>query len=124
MFSKRAAFTTTVLAVAMGTAACDTEQEETRFYCADEQGQIVDENFCDDPNSTGGYFIWYGSSSHYSGRYTPGTKLPPGGQKISINDSAGRSRLGLPSSGKIANGSTKTGVVGKGGSGSGAKSGS
>ena len=47
-----------------------------------------------------------------------GSKLPSGGSKLAYNDRAARSSFGLPSSGRISNGTVKTSVVGKGGSGS------
>lgn len=123
-FSKRAGFTIGVLAVAMGTAACGTDKEESAaFYCADATGKVVDEKYCDDPDSGGSFFIWYHGTSVYNGTYLPGSYLPAGGQKIPINDKAGRARLGLPTSGKIGNGTVKTGILGKGGAATGGKAG-
>jgi hypothetical protein len=113
MTSRRVALTTSFLLLAAGgTAACDdsSEQDET-FYCADQNGTIVDEDNCDD-------------SSGYRPGYAVGSKLPPGGTKFAYNDRAARARYGLPATGRVGNGTIKTNVVGKGGSGTSGKSGS
>jgi hypothetical protein len=110
---------TFLLLAAGGTAACDNGDEYTDegFYCADENGVIVDEDYCDDDGGGGGggFFIWH--SSGYRSGYPVGSKLPAGGSKFAYNDRAARSSFGLPSSGRITNGTIKTSVVGKGGSG-------
>ena len=93
---------------------------------------MVDEDNCDDDDDRGGggvgfvplFFIWHSSS--YRPGYGVGQKLPPGGNRFAYNDRAARSSFGLPPTGRIANGTVKTSVVGKGGagrSGSGSKSG-
>jgi hypothetical protein len=115
-----------------GTAACDNddEREDGHFYCANEQGQVVDSDRCDEdsPNYSSSTFIYYmGSSLHtppngYS-TYHRGTTLPAGAAKFKANDVAARQRFGLPAKGAISNGTVKTGVVGKGGAGSKAGSG-
>ena len=126
MTSRSVSLTSTFLLLAAGgVAACDNG-EETRdegFYCADENGVVVDEDYCDDDNNRGGggvglvplFFIWHSSS--YRPGYGVGTKLPPGGNRFAYNDRAARQRFGLPASGRISNGTIKTSVVGKGGSG-------
>ena len=131
MASKSVSLTSTFLLLASGgLAACDNGEEtrEEGFYCADENGVVVDEDNCDDTRSGGvgflPFFIWH-SSSYRSG-YPVGAKLPAGGSRFAYNDRAARSSFGLPSSGRISNGTVKTSVVGKGGagrSGSGSKSG-
>jgi hypothetical protein len=110
---------TFLLLAAGGAAACDNDRYEDRgFYCADANGVVVDEDYCDDDNRSGGsalpYFIWY--SSGYRSGYPVGYKLPSGGSKFAYNDAKARQSFGLPSSGKIGNGTVKTSVVGKGGS--------
>jgi hypothetical protein len=60
-------------------------------------------------------FIWY--SPLYRPGYAVGQRLPAGGNKFAYNDRAARQSFGLPPSGKIGNGTIKTSVVGKGGSG-------
>ncbi|MEV6596995.1 hypothetical protein AB0M36_09050 [Actinoplanes sp. NPDC051346] len=126
MSSRSVALTSTFLFLAAGgAAACDSgdEYEEQGFYCADSNGVIVDEDRCDDDDGGGGggFFIWH--SSGYRSGYPIGSRLPSGGSKFAYNDKAARSSFGLPSSGRISNGTVKTSVVGKGGSGSSGKSG-
>lgn len=128
MTSRSVSLTSTFLLLAAGgAAACDSgnKYHDEGFYCADANGVIVDEDYCDDNrsyHSGGGYYIWH-SPSYRSG-YPVGSKLPTGGSKFAYNDAASRSKFGLPSSGKIGNGTVKTSVVGKGGSGTTSKSGS
>jgi hypothetical protein len=127
MSSRSVSLTSTFLLLAAGgVAACDNgnDYQDEGFYCADENGVIVDEDYCDDDNNNGGggggFFIWH-SSSYRSG-YPVGSRLPAGGSKFAYNDRAARSSFGLPSSGRITNGTVKTSVVGKGGSGTSGKS--
>jgi hypothetical protein len=133
MTSRSVSLTSTFLLLAAGgAAACDSgnKYQDEGFYCADQNGVIVDEDRCDDNNyhSSGGfypYYIWHSPS--YGRGYSVGSRLPAGGSKFAYNDKASRTSFGLPSSGKIGNGTVKTSVVGKGGSGtssSGKKSGS
>ncbi|MET0417579.1 MAG: hypothetical protein ABW022_16325 [Actinoplanes sp.] len=123
MSSRTVSLTSTFLLLAAGgAAACDNDEyQDEGFYCADENGVVVDEDNCDDDdNRSGGvgfvpFFIWHSSS--YRPGYPVGAKLPAGGSRFAYNDKAARSSFGLPSSGKITNGTVKTSVVGKGGSG-------
>jgi hypothetical protein len=123
MSSRTVSLTSTFLLLAAGgTAACDNDEYvDEGFYCADANGVIVDEDYCDDDDGGGGgggggFFIWH--SSGYRSGYPIGSTLPAGGSKFAYNDSASRAKFGLPSSGKVSNGTIKTSVVGKGGSGS------
>jgi len=123
MTSRRVSLTSTFLMLAAGgAAACDNgnQYHDEGFYCADANGVIVDEDYCDDNRHYGGglvpYYIWH--SSGYRSGYPIGSRLPAGGAKFAYNDKASRSSFGLPSTGKIGNGTVKTSVVGKGGSGS------
>jgi hypothetical protein len=122
MTSRRVALTTAFLTLAAGgTAACDSssETEDEVFYCATEDGTVVDEDLCDDDYDgprTGPFFLWH-SAAFVTG-YAVGTRLPAGGSKFAYNDRAARSKFGLPSTGKVANGTVKSNVVGKGGGGS------
>lgn len=130
MSSRSVALSSTFLLLAAGgAAACDSgdDYHDEGFYCADADGVIVDEDYCDDDDNGGGglgggFFIWH--SSGYRSGYPVGHKLPAGGSRFSYNDKAARSSFGLPPSGRISNGTVKTSVVGKGGSGSGSHSGS
>ncbi|WP_083971808.1 hypothetical protein [Actinoplanes awajinensis] len=126
MSSRSVSLTSTFLLLAAGgAAACSNDKYyDEGFYCADENGVIVDEDFCDDNGGRtgvsngyyGGYYLYH-SPSYRSG-YPIGTKLPSGGSRFAYNDSASRSSYGLPSSGRVGNGTVKSSVVGKGGSGS------
>jgi hypothetical protein len=128
MASRSVSLTSTFLLLAAGgVAACDNDDtQDEGFYCADENGVVVDEDNCDDSDNNGGgvgflpFFIWH--SSGYRSGYPVGSKLPPGGSKFAYNDRAARSSFGLPSTGRISNGTVKTSVVGKGGSSTGKSS--
>ena len=126
MTSRSVSLTSTFLLLAAGgVAACDNDDtQDEAFYCADANGTVVDEDYCDDDDDRGGgvgivplFFIWHSSS--YRPGYGVGTKLPAGGSRFAYNDRAARQSFGLPASGRISNGTVKTSVVGKGGSGTG-----
>jgi hypothetical protein len=128
MASRSVSLTSTFLLLAAGgAAACDNDDtQEEGFYCADANGVVVDEDNCDDDGRSGGgvgllpFFIWHSSS--YRPGYAVGTKLPAGGSRFAYNDRAARSSFGLPSTGRISNGTIKTSVVGKGGGSTGKSS--
>ena len=130
MTSRSVSLTSTFLLLAAGgAAACDNDDtRDEAFYCADANGTVVDEDYCDDDGNGGSgvgllpFFIWH--SVGYRPGYAVGSKLPPGGSKFAYNDRAARSSFGLPTTGRISNGTVKTSVVGKGGSGTSGKSGS
>jgi hypothetical protein len=123
---------TFLLLASGGTAACDSDSpnEDGHFYCTDNSGTVVDEDYCDDSNGGGGgfFFMYMGSSMHAPpaghSSYPVGSKLPASAPKFSVSDKAARQKFGLPATGKVTNGTVKTGVVGKGGAGSSVKSGS
>jgi hypothetical protein len=124
MTSRSVSLTSTfMLLAAGGVAACDNgnDTQDEGFYCADSNGVVVDEDNCDDDRVGGGglgllpFFIWH--SSGYRSGYPIGSRLPPGGSKFAYNDRAARASFGLPPTGRIGNGTIKTSVVGKGGSG-------
>jgi hypothetical protein len=128
MTSRSVSLTSTFLLLAAGgAAACDSgnDYQDEGFYCADENGVIVDEDLCDEDNPRVGgvgfipFFLWHSPS--YRPGYRVGSKLPAGGSKFAYNDRAARQSFGLPATGKIGNGTVKTSVVGKGGSGTSAK---
>jgi hypothetical protein len=116
----RAALTTTVLTTAATgfMAGCgvggDEEEEEQVAYCTDENGEIVDEDYCDDGYSgpgAGFFFLYLGGF----GRGLPvGTVLPRGGTRISPTDTAARQRAGLPATGKVSPGTRVSGGIGSG----------
>jgi hypothetical protein len=131
MSSRRVALTAASFVAAMTfTAACDngSDSEDGHFYCTDSTGTVIDESYCDDPDGSGGgyFFMYMGSSMHTpttGSSYPVGSKLPAGAQKFQ-NTAVNRTKFGLPATGRITNGTVKTGVIGKGGPGSTAKSGS
>ena len=115
----RAAFTTTVLATAAtgfmaGCGAGGEEEDEQVAYCTDENGEIVDDDYCDDGYRGGGgglFFLYLGGF----GRGLPvGTVLPSGGTRINPSDSAARQRAGLPANGKVSPGTRVSGGIGSG----------
>ncbi|GAA0447302.1 hypothetical protein Ade02nite_85230 [Paractinoplanes deccanensis] len=127
MASRSVSLTSTFLLLAAGgAAACDNDDDyqDAGFYCADANGVVVDEDYCDDDRSYGGsvvpFFIWY--SAAYTPGYPVGYRLPAGGNKFAYNDRAARQSFGLPATGKIGNGTIKTSVVGKGGAAKGSSS--
>ncbi len=116
----RAAFTTTVLTTAATgfMAGCGVgggeEEEEQVAYCTDENGEIVDEDYCDDSyNGPGAGFFFLYLGGFRSG-LPVGTVLPRGGTRINPSDSAARQRAGLPATGKVSAGQRVSGGLGSG----------
>ena len=118
MSSRSVSLTGTFLLLAAGgAAACDSNRYHNEgFYCADANGRIVDESYCDDSHYYGGtpYYIWH--SPGYRSGYPIGSLLPTGGSRFAYNDQTARTSFGLPATGRIGNGTIKTNVLGKGGS--------
>jgi hypothetical protein len=112
----RSALTTTVLATAatgfLAGCGTDDDEQEQVAYCTDEDGEIVDDDFCDDGYRGGGLFFLY------LGGFRPGlpvgTVLPSGGTRINPTDSAARQRAGLAATGAVAAGTRVTGGIGSG----------
>ncbi|HYO35570.1 MAG TPA: hypothetical protein VER97_05810 [Geodermatophilus sp.] len=117
-FSNRvkSALTTTVLATAATgfLAGCASDEEEQVAYCTDEDGEIVDEDYCDDDYRGGGGGLFF----LYLGGFRPGlpvgSVLPRGGTRVDPRDTAARQRYGLPGTGTVASGSRVTGGIGSG----------
>jgi hypothetical protein len=111
--------TTTVLATAAtghlaGCSVGGEEEEEQVAYCTDENGEIVDDDFCDDDYrgpGAGLFFLYLGG---FRSGLPVGTVLPRGGTRINPTDTAARSRAGLPSTGKITGGQRVSGGLGSG----------
>jgi hypothetical protein len=114
----RAALTTTVLTTAatgfMAGCGVGEEEPEQVAYCTDENGEIVDEDYCDDDYNGPGaglFFLYLGGF----GRGLPvGTVLPSGGTRINPTDSQARRNAGLPASGKVSPGTRVSGGIGSG----------
>ena len=114
----RAALTTTVLTTAatgfMAGCGAGEEEPEQVAYCTDENGEIVDEDYCDDDYDgpgAGFFFLYLGGF----GRGLPvGTVLPSGGTRINPTDTAARQRAGLPANGKVSPGTRVSGGIGSG----------
>lgn len=85
------------------------------FYCADETGEVVEEQYCDDDSEASAYFLWH--SSGYPRGLGPGTVLD-GGDYFPAGDREARRSYKLPATGKVANGTVKTNVVGASSGGS------
>jgi hypothetical protein len=102
----------------------DDSEESTDevFYCADEDGEIVDEELCADGDGGTSYFLWH--SSGYDRGLSPGTVLDDG-EHFPAGDRAARRAFKLPAAGAVSNGTVKTNVVGRssGGNGIGGSSG-
>ncbi|MFW3172326.1 hypothetical protein [Geodermatophilus sp. CPCC 206100] len=114
----RSALTTTVLATAatgfLAGCGTDDDDQEQVAYCTDEDGEIVDEDLCDDDYRGPGAGLFF----LYLGGFRPGlpvgTVLPAGGTRISPTDTAARQRAGLPPSGKVSSGTRVSGGLGSG----------
>jgi hypothetical protein len=114
----RSALTTTVLATAATgfLAGCGTDDDEQDqvAYCTNEDGEIVDEDLCDDDYRGPGAGLFF----LYLGGFRPGlpvgTVLPSGGTRINPTDTAARQRAGLPASGKVSSGTRVSGGIGSG----------
>lgn len=114
----RAALTTTVLTTAatgfVAGCAVGGEDDEQVAYCTDEDGKVVDDDYCDDDYhgpGAGFFFLYLGGF----GRGLPvGTVLPRGGTRISPTDTIARQRAGLPSTGKVSSGTRVAGGIGSG----------
>jgi hypothetical protein len=90
------------------------------FYCADEDGTIVDEDYCDDESSSSGrYYLWHSPS--YERGLVPGQTLD-GGERFRPTDRKARTAFKLPATGSVRNGTIKTNVVGSGSRSTGSRS--
>lgn len=115
----RSAVQTAALTTAATTflAACAVDADDERdqvAYCTDENGEIVDEDLCDDDRGGGGgglFFLYLGG---FRSGLPVGTVLPSGGTRINPNDSVARQRAGLPASGKVSSGQRVSGGIGSG----------
>jgi hypothetical protein len=113
----RAALTTTVLTTAATgyLAGCSIGGDDDQVaYCTDENGKIVDDDYCDDVYhgpGAGLFFLYLGG---FRSGLPVGTVLPRGGTRINPTDTVARSRAGLPSTGKVSGGQRISGGLGSG----------
>ena len=112
----RAALTTTVLTTAATgyLAGCSIGGDDQVAYCTDENGEIVDDDYCDDDYrgpGAGLFFLYLGG---FRTGLPVGTVLPRGGTRINPTDTVARSRAGLPSTGKVSGGQRISGGLGSG----------
>ncbi len=111
----RAALTTTVLTTAATgfMAGCSVgDDEEQVAYCTDENGEIVDDDYCDDGYDGGGLFFLY--LGGFRSGLPVGTRLPSGGTRIDPRDTTARERAGLPGPGRVSGGTRVSGGLGSG----------
>lgn len=87
-----------------------SEASDEVFYCAGEDGTIVEEVNCED-DSGSGYFLWH--SSGFARGMVPGDVLDGGG-RFPATDRKARTAFKLPPTGTVPNGTIKTNVVGSG----------
>lgn len=113
----RAALTTTVLTTAATgfMAGCGVgSNDEQVAYCTDEDGKIVDDEYCDDGyNGPGAGFFFLYLGGFRSG-LPVGTVLPRGGTRINPTDTIARRNAGLPGTGKVSAGTRLSGGIGSG----------
>lgn len=118
----RSTLGTVVLATAASgfLAACGAGEDQ-QAYCADEDGNVVDEDRCDDDGRDGGglFFLYVGGFGGHS--YGPGDRIPReyrsgsgAATRIRPGDGAARERAGLSRSGKVSNGQRVSGGIGSG----------
>jgi hypothetical protein len=110
----KAALTTTVLTTAATgfMAGCGLGGEDQVAYCTDEDGNIVDDDYCDDGyHGPGLFFLYLGG---FRSGLPIGSRLPAGGTRIDPHDASARSRAGLPSTGKGSGGTRVSGGIGSG----------
>ena len=113
----RAALTTTVLTTAAtgfmaGCGVGGEEESDQVAYCTNEDGEIVDDDFCADDYRGGGLFFLYLGS--FRSGLPVGTRLPSGGTRIDPRDTQARQRAGLPATGAVAAGTRVSGGIGSG----------
>jgi hypothetical protein len=111
----KSALTTTVLATAATgfMAGCAVGEDDDQVaYCTDEDGQIVDDEYCDDGYNGGGLFFLYVGA--FRSGLPVGSRLPAGGTQIDPRDTQARQRAGLPATGKVSGGTRVSGGLGSG----------
>jgi hypothetical protein len=112
----KSALTTTVLATAatgfMAGCGVGEDEDEQVAYCTNEDGEIVDDDFCDDDYNGGGLFFLYVGG--FRSGLPVGSQLPSGGTRIDPRDTQARQRAGLPATGAVVAGTRVAGGIGSG----------
>ncbi|MGH3739855.1 MAG: hypothetical protein ACRDT8_11320 [Micromonosporaceae bacterium] len=102
--------------MAAGLAGC-SQEEDKYVHCIDENGEVVDDDYCDEDDDYhgGGYWLYVAGK-----RYLPGSRVPSDhrSSRIDPKDSTARANAGLPSSGRVSGSTIRGGGFGSGGSGS------
>jgi hypothetical protein len=114
----KSALTTTVLATAatgfLAGCGLGEDDDDQVAYCTNEDGEIVDDSYCDDGYrgpGAGLFFLYVGGF----GRGLPlGTVLPGGGTRVDPRDTTARRNAGLPATGKVTGGTRVSGGIGSG----------
>lgn len=113
--SQRIALSAAFLGLAGSMTACSSGPDESDtnvFYCVDEGSTIVDEQNCDDSDKSSRHYLAYGALPI---GMLIGAKLT-NYRRFRANDTAMRTSWGLPATGVVSNGTTKTGIIGRSGS--------
>jgi hypothetical protein len=74
-----------VLAAAF--AGCDDEDETA--YCVDQNDVVVENRYCEDERTSGGFFWFFGGAALVRGQ-----RVPTGGERIRANDRDALARRG------------------------------
>jgi hypothetical protein len=107
-------------AFTVSAAGCSRSPSQDSVYCVDQNRRVVDDRYCDDGYPGGGsrygYFLWHRAGSY---RYGLGS-IVAGGNLIRTDDRSGRTRIGVPGSGRVSSGVISRGGIGSshGGTGS------
>jgi uncharacterized membrane protein YgcG len=101
-------------------AGCGRNDSDQYVNCVDENGIVVDPDYCDDDDHHGGYYYYPSRTRHRVGAHAPSNWRS---SSVDPKDSAARSRAGLPTSGHVGGTKVRSGGFGGGNTSSGGKSG-
>jgi hypothetical protein len=100
------------------TSACGSDEPDQTVYCVDDNGTVVDPDYCDDYDGSGGMAYWFWMSS---GHYPVGSSVSGSGDwrssRVNPRDPNARANAGLPRTGKVGGTTVKGGGFGSGTSG-------
>lgn len=103
--------------LAVGVTGCGVGEEEAYVYCIDEDGEVVDPQYCEDEEATftddDDRSYWYYVSSR---RLTLGARAAGDylSKRINPSDPTARINAGLPSTGRIGGTTIRVGGFGSG----------